>query len=224
MSGVLALVGGGEWTDGCTFDPELLEASGGDTVLVVPTAAAYENHAKHVAAARAWFESLGASIGVLEVYTRRDALDDASIAAVASASFVYFCDGSSMHLRSVLKDTALWDAIVQRWREGMVLAGAGAGAVVMCDHMVDPRGGAFTVGLGLATRLSVIPRYNLWSPEKSHRTVKLAPPGLVVAGVPEHTALLRDVHGAWHGAGTGPVEVFLHGEKVDLDALPGETE
>jgi hypothetical protein len=43
MSGLLALVGGGEWRDRCSFDRTLLEASGQAEVLVLPTAAAYEH-------------------------------------------------------------------------------------------------------------------------------------------------------------------------------------
>ena len=65
--GVLALVGGGEWRDGCTFDAELLAASGSDQVLVLPTAAAYEHPERVVVQAGEWFASLGAKVEGLMV-------------------------------------------------------------------------------------------------------------------------------------------------------------
>ena len=50
--GILALVGGGEWSEGCSFDAELLAASGSDEVLVLPTAAAYEHPERLVVEAK----------------------------------------------------------------------------------------------------------------------------------------------------------------------------
>ena len=44
-----------------------------------------------------------------------------------------------------------------------MLAGSSAGAMVLCDPMVDPRGGAFTLGLGLLADLAVIPAHDHWS-------------------------------------------------------------
>ena len=76
------------------------------------------------------------------------------------------------------------------------------------------------VGLGLVPGLAVIPRYNLWSREKAHRTVQLAPSGVVVAGVPERTALIRDTDGSWRTEGEGEVAVFAEGGEQGLDALP----
>jgi len=58
-AGLLALVGGGEWQAGTGYDAELLERSGADEVLVLPTAAAYEQPDRVVATAEKWFSSLG---------------------------------------------------------------------------------------------------------------------------------------------------------------------
>lgn len=225
MSGTLALVGGAEWSDGCDFDAELLEASGGREVLVVPTAAAYEQPGRLVEQARSWFGGLGATVGVLEAYRRSDALDPAIAARAGAASFVYLSGGSPMHLRSVLKDTPLWEAIVAGHRAGAVLAGSAEGATVLCSHMVDSRGGAFTVGLDLLTEVTVIPRYDQWSEDKWHRTVRLAPGGMTVLGIPRRTAVIaRD--GRWHAAGSGTVATWRDGSRVDLGDVPppGETD
>lgn len=224
MSGPLALVGGMEWRDGCTFDAELLEASGGDEVLVLPTAAAYEHPEHAVETATRWFATFGGKVRGLMVLRRPDAEDEANVAAVRDARFIYLGGGSPLHLRSVLKDTPVWDALVAAWDGGAVLAGSSAGAMVLCDPMIDPRGGAFTLGLGLVSGLTVIPHANTWSHEKARRTFELAPADLAVAGIDEQTALIRSPGGddgdaGWRSAGAGNVAVWLDGQATPLDQL-----
>ncbi len=220
-TGTLALVGGGEWQEGCDFDAELLKASGGAEVLVLPTAAAYERPERAVDEATRWFEDLGATVRGLDVLLRSDAEDEANAAAVRDARFVYLAGGSPLHLRSVLKDSAVWDALVAAWQHGAVVAGSSAGAMVLTDPMVDPRGGAFTVGLGLVSQMAIVPNHDSWSPEKAHRTLELAPDGLPVVGIDERTAVIRAMDGSWHSAGAGQVTVFVDGRESSLDALPG---
>jgi cyanophycinase len=219
MSGTLALVGGAEFTDGCDFDRNLLAASGGQEVVVVPTAAAFENPSHVVERARTWFASLGATIREVPVLTRGDGLVEEHIEAIRGAGFVYLPGGSPMHLRAVLKDNPFYDALLAMHAGGGVLAGSGAGADVLCDPMVDTRGGAFTVGLGLVPGLAVIPRVNTWSHDKVQRTVELAPAGVAVVGVPEATALVRDSAG-WRCEGVGECVVYRDGALSDLTALP----
>ncbi|MHB8328145.1 MAG: Type 1 glutamine amidotransferase-like domain-containing protein, partial [Acidimicrobiales bacterium] len=136
--GPLALVGGDEWRPGCEFDSELLAASGGTDVLVLPTAAAYEHPAKAVESAEAWFAGLGGTVRGLMVLGRPDAEDAVNAAAVRASRFVYLGGGSAMHLRSVLKGSAVWEALLEAWRGGAVVAGSSAGAMVLTDPMVDP--------------------------------------------------------------------------------------
>ena len=220
MPGTLALVGGSEWRAGCDFDKELLELSGGREVLVLPTAAAYEHPDRILEAAERWFGDLGATIRPLRVLTRPDAVDEANTAPILEASFIYLSKGSPMHLRSVLKDSPVWDALVAAWQRGAVLAGSGSGGMVLCDPMVDPRGGALTLGLGLIAPIAVIPHHDTWSEDKAKRTLHIAPKGIPIAGIDERTALIRDPEGAWRTAGAGTVAVFVDGEPADLSALP----
>lgn len=220
MPGTLALVGGGEFRDGCDFDRGLLDASGADEVLVVPAGAAFEHPDRLVGAAERWFEGLGGAARGLPVLTRRDALDPANAEQVRTARFVYLAGPSPMHLRSVLKDTPTWDALVDAWRGGAVVAGSSAGANVLTDPMVDPRGGAFTVGIGLIAPLAVVPHADTWSDDKLHRTQALAPKATPVVGIDERTALLRSPDGTWRAEGAGTVRVWLGGQPADLSVLP----
>jgi cyanophycinase len=215
----LALVGGGEWSEGCVFDRELLDASGATEVLVLPTAAAYERPERAVETATRWFEAMGAKARGLMVLRRPDAEEEANAAAVRDSRFIYLGGGSPLHLRSVLKDTAVWSALEEAWQGGATLAGSSAGAMVLGDPMVDPRGGAYTLGLGLVEQLAVIPHHDTWSTDKTHRTMELAPSGVAVVGIDERTAVIRDPAGHWRSAGVGTVDVFRDGTRVGLDGL-----
>jgi cyanophycinase len=217
--GPLVLVGGAEWTDGCTFDRELWERSGREEVLILPTAAAYEHPERAVDTATRWFATFGATARGLMVLSRRDADNDSFAAQIDAARFLYLGGGSPLHLRSVLKDSRVWAALVEAWRRGAVVAGSSAGAMVLGDPMVDPRGGALTLGLGLVGQLAVLPHYDTWSPEKAHRTVQLATGHLRIAAVDERTALIREPDGRWRSAGAGAVTVYVDGKPAGLEML-----
>jgi cyanophycinase len=209
------LVGGEEWSPGCSFDEELLAASGTDHIVVLPTAAAYEKPERTVLAAGQWFEALGAQVEGLMVLSRSDAEDPAMAAVLRRARFIYLSDGSPLHLRSVLKGSKVYGALEAAWRDGAVVAGSAAGAMVLSDPMVDPRGGALTVGLGLVEQLAVVPNFGDVDQdahgEKLHRSVALAPREVPVVGIPDRTALIRSGDGTWRSAGAGAVTVYVGG-------------
>jgi cyanophycinase len=215
----LALVGGGEWSEGCEFDGDLLKAAGADEVTILPTGFAFENPAKHLDRARAWFEKLGAGVRDVHVIQRADANDAANADAVRAARFIYLAGDSPMHVRSVLKESAVWDAVVAAWNDGATVAGSGGVACALLDPMFDPRGGAFTVGLGLLKNVAVLPEAEDDVAEHHRRTFELAEKGLVLATVQRCTALVRTDAG-WSSAGVGRVRVFAGGEEKGLDALP----
>ena len=222
--GLLALVGGSEWTEGCTFDAGLLAASGGSEVVVLPTAAAYQHPERVVLEAAEWFEPLGGQVEGLMVLDRASANDPGMAAVVRAARFVYIAGGSPLHLRSVLKGSATFDALREAWSGGAVVAGSAAGAMVLTDPMVDPRGGALTLGLGLVDQLAVVPQFGDEHADahgqKLERTVALAPAGLPVVGIPVRSALIRAPHGTWSFEGEVAPTVFLDGARTDgLDAL-----
>lgn len=221
MSGPLALVGGGEFSEGCTFDAELLDAVGATEVTLLATGWAYENPQKSVDAARSWFAKVDVTVREVPVYTRTDALDADNAAAVANAKFIYLTGVSPMHIRAVLKGTPVYEALLGAWSGGAALVGSGAGADVLCDPMVDTRGGAFTVGLGLLPGLAVIARSDEWSPDKVRRTIDLASSGVVLIELPTRTAIIDEVgNGGWRVAGAGSVIVHRDGKLSDISAIP----
>jgi cyanophycinase len=224
--GILALVGGGEWQVGCSFDEEFLAASGSDQVLVLPTAAAYEHPERLVVRAGEWFGPLGAQVEGLMVLSRADAEDGGAAEVMRGATMIYVSGSSPMHIRSVLKHSKVWDALVEAWSHGAVVVGSSGAAMALTDPMVDARGGGLTIGLGLLTGLAVVPHFGDTHEdehgEKLHRSVQLAPAGTPVAGIPERTALIRDPSGPWRSSGVGEVAVFLDGRRADsgLGVLP----
>jgi cyanophycinase len=217
VAGTLALVGGGEWRDGTReLDAALLEAGGGTEVLVLPTAAAYEHPERVIDVARAYFAELGATATALPVLHRTEAEDPDVAETVRDARFVYVADGSPLHLRSVLKGSALFDALLAAYRSGAVLAASGAGATVLCDPMVDPRGGAYTVGLGVVEGVAVFPYHGSAADHLRERSIDLLPANATLAGIDEETALLRRPGARWSVVGAGSVTLYAAGSSERL--------
>lgn len=203
------LVGGGEWNEGCKdFDRELLANADASEVVVLPSAAAFEHPERVVERATVYFEALGAKVRAPMVLRRADGEDPKTVEAVRKARMVYVADGSPLHLRSVLKSSSLWDAMLGSYHAGGVLAASGAGATLVCDPMVDPRGGAYTVGLGVVPNLAVFPYHGTAADHLRERSIDLLPKNATLIGIDEQTALVRDPDGAWRTAGVGAVTVY----------------
>jgi cyanophycinase len=207
--GILALLGGGEWRDGCRdLDAELIAAVAAREVVVIPAAAAYEHPERVADRATAYFESLGIKARTVPVIHRPEAEDPKIAEVVRRAKFIYLPDGSPLHLRSVLKGSALFDAVLSAYHGGASFAASGAGATLVGDPMVDPRGGAYTVGLGIVPNLAVFPYHGTAADHLRERSIDLLPAGAKLVGIDEETALVRDRDGKWRVAGSGAVTVY----------------
>jgi cyanophycinase len=204
--GTIALEGGGAFHANDELDRRLLAAADRPgPVVVLPTADAFEHPERLVAAASAWGERLSVEVEALMVMRRTEAMDEHAAATVRAARAVYLAGDQPLHLRSVLKDTPVWQAVCELLAAGGTVVGVGASASGLCDPMVDPRGGAFTLGLGLVRGLAVVEAVEQWSAERLHRTLAMA--DTPVACVPTGAALVCR-GGAWEVVG----EVTLHGD------------
>ena len=214
--GTLALIGGGEWGEHHhALDRRLLAINGSSEVVILPTAAAFEHPDRVGVAAEAHLARLGVTTKVVRVLNRRDAQDPEFAAAVRAASFLYVADGSPMHLRSVLKDSAVYEAMLAAYQGGAVVAASGAGATVLCDPMVDPRGGAYTVGLGFVGGVAVFPHHGSAAEHMRERSVELRPAEAILVGIDEETALVREPGPVWSVCGPGIVSIYDGGAPAE---------
>jgi cyanophycinase len=148
------------------------------------------------------------------VFNRRDAEADEHVGAMRVARFVYLSDGSPLHLRSVLKASPLFDALLYAHSRGAVIAASGAGATVVCDPMVDPRGGAYTVGLGIVPGVAVFPDHAGAADHRRERSLELQPADAVLVGLDQQTAIVRESSGQWNVMGAGRATVYRSGVAV----------
>jgi cyanophycinase len=137
------------------------------------------------------------------VLRRGEAMELGAANVVRQARAVYFVGDQPLHLKSVMKDTPLFEALRDVLVNGGLVAASGGSAAAMCDPMVDPRGGAFTLGLGLVSGLALVTEAEQVSPERLHRTRALA--NTTIAVMRSGDAL---VHSAAGWELVGATEVF----------------
>lgn len=205
MTGTICLQGGGPFVANDDLDRRLLAEVAATKALVLPTADAFEHPELLVAGAMAWGQRLGVEVEALMVLRRGEAMEAGAADVVRAARAVYFVGDQPLHLRSVLKDTPLWEALLEVLTSGGLVVGVAGSAAALCDPMVDPRGGAFTLGLGLVANLALVTEAESWSPERRHRTSELANTTLAVLRTSE--ALVHRAAG-WESVG----DVELHGD------------
>jgi cyanophycinase len=219
--GPLVLCGSGEFTRAMAdVDRGILAGIGSDRarVAIVPTAAGLEDTPKSwVAMGVAHFAALGADPVGIMVLDRTDAEDPRHSAAITNADWIYFSGGKPGHLVDALAGTPFWSAVLARHREGAVLAGSSAGAMMLGSrtfHFPDgldetgvPRRVATRDALGLLPGILVAPHFDAVPVEWWQTSADSWPASHRMLGIDEDTAIVEHADG-WSVVGKGRAVVF----------------
>jgi len=107
------------------------------TVAILPTAAGAEkNPHKWIGDGVGHFTKLGVRAFGVPVLSRDDAFKDEFLKQLKKASMIYFSGGDPGYLYSTLSDTPLWKLVLSQYKNGTILAGSSAGAMVMGDYVL----------------------------------------------------------------------------------------
>ena len=209
MSGKLALIGGDEFRRGCeAMDEAILKETGKSSpvVLIVPTAAAFENPARAADNGVNYFAALGADARPLMVLDRSDAENPDLASEAESADVVYLTGGSPVHLLETLRASAVLAAILGGLERGAVLAGSSAGAMAMGSWM---RFREWRPALGIAKRVASLPHHERSDPNTAGRELRDGAPDdlSVVLGIDGRSGAISGLEG-WTALGAGHVTVY----------------
>ncbi|MBI4763508.1 MAG: Type 1 glutamine amidotransferase-like domain-containing protein [Deltaproteobacteria bacterium] len=211
--GYILLEGGAEF-GGLMAQPDLraLDLAGGLHVRlsIIPAAAAADNN-HHRAGQNGvrWFSKLGATqVTALPLIDQVSANSQELAAVLGRSRLIYLLGGFPHYLAQTLADSFCWTAILAAHREGAVIAGSSAGAMVLCDHYYDPAAKSIKKGLNLLTGACVLPHHNTfgktWASQLAEQN-----PELIFIGIDEETGMINDgPQGEWTVYGKGSVTLY----------------
>jgi cyanophycinase len=210
--GYILLEGGAEF-GGRMSEPDLraIELAGGfdAPICIIPTAAAPDhNHKRAGNNGIRWFRSLGArNVFAVDVIDSTSASDPALAASIRTSKLVYLLGGFPRHLGETLANSLCWQAALDAYENGAVIAGSSAGAMVLCEHYYDPYEKKVVRGLNLIPNACVLPHHNNFGRSWAKQLLQLLPNATLI-GIDESTGIIKGEEGGWqvHGAG----EIMLY--------------
>ncbi len=212
----LLLEGGAEF-GGRMRDPDLraIELAGGfDAQLrIIPTAAAPDdNHLRAGSNGVRWFQGLGArDVVSLPLIDKTSANDEEIANSLRSAKLIYLLGGFTHYLGQTLKGSLAWDAAVDAYQNGAVIAGSSAGAMVMCEFYYDHSTGKVTEGLNLVPNSLVLPHHDTFGKRWAPKLLKEIP-HVTLLGIDEETGMIDDgKNNTWNVYGAGEVTLYRDG-------------
>jgi len=186
-------------------------------VSIIPAAAAPDsNHQRAGENAVRWFEQLGATrVQWLPLIDQASANQAFIVSALRRSRLVYLLGGFPHYLAQTLAGSAGWQAIVEAYRDGAVVGGSSAGAMVLCRHYYDPAAGNINEGLNLLPETCIIPHHDTFSKGWASQLIRLLPRDVIV-GIDEETAMIDDgSNDKWRVCGRGAVSLY-RGGKVSI--------
>jgi len=225
--GYLLLEGGAEF-GGRMREPDLkaIELAGGfdAPIRIIPTAAAPDhNHQRAGSNGIRWFERLGAkNVFSLPLIDQASANDENIAGSLRDAKLIYMLGGFTGYLGETLTGSAAWNAVLEAYQRGAVIAGSSAGAMVMCEFYYDPGRGQIMDGLNLVKNSIVLPHHNTFGKKWAPRLLEVSHATLI--GIDEQTGMLDDGAQTWtvHGGGNvalyrlGGIENYPRGKTFSL--------
>jgi cyanophycinase len=209
--GYLLLEGGAEF-GGRMRDPDLkaMELAGGfeAPIRIIPTAAAPDNnHQRAGNNGIRWFQSLGAKDVISLPLIDKVSADDENLAkSLREAKLIYMLGGFTGYLGETLKGSAAWEAALEAYHNGAVVAGSSAGAMVMCEFYYDLNQGQVIEGLNLVSNSIVLPHHNTFGKSWASRLLEIVQVNLI--GIDEQTGMLDDGAKTWTVYGRGGVTLY----------------
>jgi len=209
--GYLLLEGGAEF-GGRMRDPDLkaIELAGGfdAPIRIIPTAAAPDNnHQRAGNNGIRWFQSLGAKDVVsLPLIDKVSANDESLAKSLREAKLIYMLGGFTGYLGETLKESAAWEAVLEAYHDGAVVAGSSAGAMVMCEFYYDLNQGQVIEGLNLVPNSIVLPHHNTFGKSWASRLLEIIQINLI--GIDEQTGMIDDGAKTWTVYGRGGVTLY----------------
>ncbi len=211
--GYLLLEGGAEF-GGQMREPDLkaIELAGGfdAPIRIIPTAAAPDhNHQRAGNNGVRWFQSLGAKDVIsVPLIDRLSANNEEIAQSLREAKLIYMLGGFTDYLGQTLKNSIAWQAALEAYERGAVIAGSSAGAMVMCEFYYDPSAGEVHEGLNLVLNSVVLPHHNAFGKSWAPRLTKQMPQ-VTLVGIDEQTGMLNDGNnGTWNVYGRGAVTLY----------------
>ena len=173
------------------------------------------------------FTGLGiGTVRPLHAMSRSQANDPAYVRQLDDATGMFLTGGNQLRLSSTIGGTLLAEAVMERFRDGAVVAGTSAGASAMSSHMIafgasggTPKHRMAALAAGLGVLPSVIVDQHFQQRNRYGRLLSVIAqnPSLLGLGVDEDTAGVVGPDGVMEVIGRGSVTI-IDGAGAETDA------